>query len=142
MKSPTGRYTRIRARDPRALAVCDYSGMYCMHSDLVRQMEYRGSGLVWTGFMVNKKFADKPNHQMLTPILMPDPIPVVMPRPDTATLSINYPTASPFNDYEPDAKGVYPQNPAPPSGREADPAIPGGGQPYPPKGVYKKTKFY
>lgn len=82
MPSPKGKYTRIRRDNPRAVAICDYSGLLCMHEDLVRQMEYRGNALVWTGFMVNKRFADKPNPQNMTPLLMPDPIPVQFPRPD------------------------------------------------------------
>lgn len=77
-----GKYTRFDKDNPRAVAICDYSGMLCMHEDLVRQMEYRGNALVWTGFMVNKRFADKPNPQNMTPLLMPDPIPVQFPRPD------------------------------------------------------------
>ncbi len=120
MKSPLGQWTKIRPSNPRAIGVCDYSGMFCAHRDLVKQMEYRGNGLVWTGFWVNKKFADKPNIQMLAPIMMPDPIPVYAPRPDTAV----DPTPPPPN-------GVYPQNPAPPSG-----------EPYPSEGVYQESDFY
>lgn len=77
-----GRYIKFNPRKPKAWAVCDYSGMYCMHHDLVKQMQYAGNGLIWTGLLVNKEFADIPNPQMLTPILMPDPIPIEMPRPD------------------------------------------------------------
>ncbi len=124
MKSPLGKWTKITPQNPRAIAVCDYSGMFCRHADLQKQMEYRGNNLVWNGFLVNPKFVDKPNAQMLTPILMPDPIPVNMPRPDTAL-----PPPAPNQD--PPSDGVYPKNPAPPTGAN-----------YPVKGVYKKTEFY
>jgi len=45
-------------------------------------MEYKGTALVWTGFWVNKVFADKPNPQNLVPVLLPDPYPIYSPRPD------------------------------------------------------------
>ena len=61
-----GKYTKMRRNDPRGIARCDYSGLMVRHADLIRQMEYRGTGLVWTGFLVHPKFADKPNSQNLT----------------------------------------------------------------------------
>lgn len=81
MSNRHGKYTKVNPKRPRAAAMCDYSGLLCMHDELVRQMEYRGTGLVWTGFFVNPRFADKPNPQNLTPLLRPDPIPVPFPRP-------------------------------------------------------------
>jgi hypothetical protein len=81
MTSPIGKYVRIDPKNPEALAICDYSGLPCMHKDLVRQMEWRGNGLVWTGLLVNKRFADIPNEQGRAPLLPPDPIPVTNPRP-------------------------------------------------------------
>lgn len=77
-----GKYTKFRKNNPRAYGLCDYSGMDVRHMDMVRQMEYRGSGLVWTGFMVNPRFADEPNPQNLSPLIRLDPVPVKDPRPD------------------------------------------------------------
>ena len=77
-----GKYTKIDRNNPLAVARCDYSGFLCRHSDLIKQMEYRGKALVWTGFWVNKVFADKPNPQNITPVLLPDPYPIYSPRPD------------------------------------------------------------
>jgi hypothetical protein len=77
-----GNYSRIDPKKPRALGMCDLSGFLCRHEDLIRQMEYRGNGLVWTGFLVHPDFADQPNPQGLVPILLPDPIPIKNPRPD------------------------------------------------------------
>lgn len=79
--SPTGRWVNINPDSPDAVARCDRSGMLCNYSDLVKQMEYRGEGLVWTGLYVNKYFADKPNPQGLNPVIKPDPVPVSHPRP-------------------------------------------------------------
>lgn len=75
------KYLRIRKNDPQAQGVCDYTYVMGMREDLIKQMEYRGNGLVWTGFLVHKKFADKPNPQNLKPLIFRDPIPVQNPRP-------------------------------------------------------------
>lgn len=82
MLSRKGKYTKIDRNNPMAVGRCDYSGFLCRHADLIKQMEYRGNSLVWTGFWVNKVFADKPNPQNLTPVLLPDPRPILNPRPD------------------------------------------------------------
>lgn len=65
---------------PLAIGQCDYSGFIVPYHELVRQMEYRGNALVWTGFLVWNRFADEPNPQLLNPILQPDPIPLREPR--------------------------------------------------------------
>lgn len=81
MSMPKGKYVNIDVRNPEALGMCDYSNFVGMRKDLVRQMEWRGDGLVWTGLLVNRVFADIPNEQGRSPILPPDPIPIVQARP-------------------------------------------------------------
>lgn len=81
MSSPLGKYVTVDIWNPEAQAICDYSQLPCMHKDLVKQMEWRGQALVWTGFWVNKRFADIPNEQGRAPIVIPDPVPVDHPRP-------------------------------------------------------------
>lgn len=78
-----GKYTKMSMRDPRGIARCDYSGLMVRHADLVKQMQYRGTGLVWTGLMVSPKFADLPNPQELIPLIKLDPVPLTNPRPDS-----------------------------------------------------------
>ncbi len=78
-----GKYTKMSMRDPRGIARCDYSGLMVRHADLVKQMQYRGTGLVWTGLMVSPKFADLPNAQDLIPLIKLDPVPLINPRPDS-----------------------------------------------------------
>lgn len=78
---PHGRWVRINPNSPDAVARCDRSGLICNYNDLVKQMDYRGLGLVWTGLYVNKYFADVPNPQSLNPVIKPDPVPVEHPRP-------------------------------------------------------------
>ncbi len=79
----SGGLTKLNIRNPRAIARCDYSGFMVRHMDLVRQMTYRGTGLVWTGFMVHPNFVDEPNPQDLVPLLRQDPVPVQQARPDS-----------------------------------------------------------
>lgn len=78
---PKGKFVTIDPDNPEALGICDYSGIIFMRKDLCRQMEWRGDQLVWTGFYVGQPFVDKPNQQNRTPILPPDPVPVLDPRP-------------------------------------------------------------
>jgi hypothetical protein len=77
-----GKYTKMSKRYPRGIARCDYSGLMVRQASMKRQYEYRGTGLVWTGFMVNPKFSDVPNPQNLTPLIKADPVPIVNTRPD------------------------------------------------------------
>ena len=78
---PKGKHVHIDPEAPEALGICDYTGFVHMRKDLVRQMEWRGNRLVWTGYYVGKDYLDKPNPQLKTPILPPDPVPVKDPRP-------------------------------------------------------------
>lgn len=79
-----GKYVRINKNHPRALGVCDQTGFIHNKSDLVKQMEWRGDSLAWTGFLVGKDFVDKPNEQGRAPRIPIDPKPVVLPRPKQA----------------------------------------------------------
>ena len=91
--SPKGKLVSIDRNAPEALGICDYTKFVHMHKDLVKQMEWRGNALVWTGFYVGKSYADVPNAQLKTPILPPDPVPVRNPRlqqPTVITWSGNY----------------------------------------------------
>ncbi len=78
---PKGRFVNIKPDNPDAVGRCDRSGLICNYSDLVKQMDYIGSGLVWTGLYVNRYFADIPNPQGLNPVIKLDPVPVDHPRP-------------------------------------------------------------
>lgn len=92
---PKGKHVTIDENNPEALGICDYSNMVFKRKDLVRQMEYRGQGLVWTGFMVGRPYLDKPNPQLKPPILPPDPIPVIdprLPQPTELTWSTTFST--------------------------------------------------
>jgi len=77
-----GKYTNMSKNKPRAIARCDYSGLMVRHSALIKQMQYSGRGLYYTGYLVNPKFADEPNPQNLTPRIKLDPKPIPNARPD------------------------------------------------------------
>ena len=75
-----GRIPVIDPDHPEAWGKDDITGLPVMHTDMVKQMEYIGNGIAWTGFMVHYKDADQPNPQLIPPRLKPDPVPVSNPR--------------------------------------------------------------
>jgi hypothetical protein len=79
---PKGKHVSIDVNFPEAVAICDYSGFVFNHKDLVKQMEWRGNALIWTGYMVGRPYLDTPNEQLRPPILPPDPVPILLPRPN------------------------------------------------------------
>lgn len=76
-----GKHVEIDPDNPEALGICDYTGFVHLRRDLVKQMEWRGNSLEWTGLYVGRDYADVPNEQLRPPILPPDPVPVIDPRP-------------------------------------------------------------
>lgn len=78
---PKGKHVNININSPEALGICDYSGFVHLRKDLIRQMEWRGNRLVWTGYYVGRSYLDQPNPQLQPPILPPDPVSVKDPRP-------------------------------------------------------------
>lgn len=77
-----GKYTHMSKNNPRGIARCDYSGFMVKHSTMKEQFQYRGQGLVNTGYLVDPKFWDEPNPQDLIPLIKADPVPLSKARPD------------------------------------------------------------
>lgn len=78
---PKGKHVSyIDENNPQALGICDYTGFVHYRKDLIRQMEWRGNRLEWTGFLVGRDYLDIPNPQLRPPVLKPDPVPVRDPR--------------------------------------------------------------
>jgi hypothetical protein len=75
-----GKYVSINPDNPSSVGVCDYSGFVFNHEDLVKQMEWKGDKLVWTGLMVGRPYLDKPNEQDRPPLVKDDPRPIKNPR--------------------------------------------------------------
>lgn len=80
MRNRRGRYYKVDINNPQAKGICDRSGFAFNHSDLIRQMEWRGESLEWTGLTVGRPFLDMPNEQFRTPEVGPDSIPVEFPK--------------------------------------------------------------
>jgi hypothetical protein len=74
------KYVTITPKNPSGLGVCDRSGFTFNHKDLVKQMEWRGNNLVWTGLMVGPPFIDVPSQQNRPPIVKNDPKTLKNPR--------------------------------------------------------------
>ena len=71
----------VDASSPSAWGICDRcSGLYNL-SDLRYQFQFNGTMLYNTRFRVCPKCMDIPQPQLLNPILPPDPMPVIDPRP-------------------------------------------------------------
>lgn len=101
---PKGKHVIIDENNPQALGVCDLTGFTFLRKDLVREMEWRGNDLVWTGFMVGRPYVSKPNPQLKTPVLAPDPVPIDIPRvPQTTTVTWSQGLGGPWNQLN-----VYP----------------------------------
>lgn len=84
---PKGKYVGfIDTQHPDGLGICDSSGFVFKRKDLLRQMEWRGDRLAWTGFYVGRPYLDEPNAQLKPPHLKPDPYPLVDPRLPQGTL--------------------------------------------------------
>ena len=53
-----GKYMRVDPDNPEGMGICDKSGFPFPRSELVKQMAWRGDRIVWTGFLVARRFAD------------------------------------------------------------------------------------
>lgn|GEM_PF-1516756 len=82
--NPTG-FARVSRRAPKGFGICDTCGYLYNRIDLVEQVEFYGNEVKWTGSMVcTRTCSDKPQAQLTSPILPPDPEPLDNPRPETA----------------------------------------------------------
>lgn len=88
------------------LGVCDRTGFYFNHSDLKKQMEWRGNSLVWTGLMVGEPFLDIPSEQNRPPITKPDPKPVKNARPPENYIASDANTVLPYDQLTAKLKNV------------------------------------
>lgn len=75
-----GRIPIVDPDNPRPWGRDDITGLPVMHDDMVKQMEFIGTGLAWTGFLVHHSDADQPNPQLMPPRLPIDPVTISNPR--------------------------------------------------------------
>lgn len=75
------RYPVVSRSNPEAAGVCDRGGEVVRHSQLRKEMVWRGKSLAWNGFMCCERHLDEPQPQDRTFILRADPVPIKNPRP-------------------------------------------------------------
>lgn len=76
---------RVDSSNPRGFAECNECGEWYNRDQLSKQMEYAGTRLFWTGFLVCPSCLSEPQPQFLNPILPGDPKPIIEPRPALPT---------------------------------------------------------
>lgn len=81
---PSGR-ARVSARSPQALAVCDNCQFTYNLIDLRPRVQWVGVKLQTYNMLVCRTCWDKPQEQLRTIIIPPDPMPVFNPRPERYT---------------------------------------------------------
>lgn len=99
-----GRIPYIDPDNPQSWGKDDYTGLPVMHPDMVKQMEFIGNGLAWTGFMVHYKDYSQPNPQKIPPRLKPDPVPIPNPR----YLKLTQAPVIPNDGIDPETKSLNP----------------------------------
>ena len=77
----TGRAAVSQTR-PEAHGICDRCQFRFLHRDLSWQMQWRGTQLQNIRLLVCDSCKDKPNEQLRTIVLPPDPIPIMNARPE------------------------------------------------------------
>ena len=76
------RRARVDPASPRSWAADDRSGFIGNHENLCWQYEWAGSRLINTKILVFEDELDKPQRQLGTIILPPDPPPIINARPE------------------------------------------------------------
>lgn len=90
-----GKHVRIDPKNPAALGVCDRSGFTFNHKNLIKQLDWRGDRLVWTGWLVGRPYLDTPQEQNRPPLVKADPYPVLLARvPGPGRQSVSNPPGS------------------------------------------------
>jgi hypothetical protein len=80
----------IDQNNPRGVGVCDGCSFWVNHVDLEKHMVYRGgTSPVWDGLLFCSKCQDVPNPapQFSRLALLPDPVPLLNPRPETTVVA-------------------------------------------------------
>jgi hypothetical protein len=76
------KYARVDSSSPRGWATCMRSGFVGQEQDLIEQVEWRGLKLMPTGIRALAPYIDKPQRQLGTIILSPDPVGLENARPE------------------------------------------------------------
>lgn len=79
--APKG-HARLDPQHPSAFAICDQCGFLYNHKDLRWEVQYFGTQIQRTGFLVCPTCWDEPNPQLQPKSLPADPKPILNPRRD------------------------------------------------------------
>lgn len=85
---PHPRRARTNPRSPRAWGTSDRNGMVGNHENLQWQFDWAGIKLVNKYILVHPDELDKPQRQLGTIILPPDPVSLLQARPDTIEIDL------------------------------------------------------
>ena len=80
MSRPQSRFVSVNATNPEAAAQCDRCGFWYQRSKLMWQVYWAGTQLYNNGVLVCEDCMDRPNEQLRTIILPPDPPPDINAR--------------------------------------------------------------
>lgn len=84
---PTGRGS-VNARNPRSLAVCDRCSFTYNLDQLTWQYQWAGVKLQNLRLLVCCECLDKPQPQLKTIVIPPDPMPTLNPRPEQYAVTV------------------------------------------------------
>lgn len=90
MHRPHPRNARVEPSRPRAWATCDRCGLIWQHERLSWQYQWAGFQLINERTLVCPYCLDRPQQQLRSLVLPPDPPPLVNPRPEAYTLEENF----------------------------------------------------
>lgn len=85
---PTSRF-QVNPDSPRARGVCDRCGQHWLHSALVWQFEWVGPKLQNLRIFVCPECLDRPQPNIRTIVLPPDPVPIMNARPENYVVDNN-----------------------------------------------------
>lgn len=83
---------QVSRSSPQAWGICDRCNFTYLLADLRYQYQYNGTQLYNTNLRVCDRCMDEPQPQFLNPILPPDPMPVMNPRPPAYSVQEAGPT--------------------------------------------------
>jgi hypothetical protein len=90
---PHPRRARTDPSAPAAWGTCDRSGFVLNQRDLKWQFEWSGLKLINKRVLVAPDMYDKPNRQLGTIVLPPDPMPIMNARPENYAID-EYPVSA------------------------------------------------
>lgn len=95
---PHPRRARTDPTHPQAWGTCDRSGFIDNQKNLQWQFEWQGTKLVNQRVLVTPDMYDKPNRQLGTIILPPDPVSIVNARPEQYPIDELWPMMQEYGD--------------------------------------------